>query len=381
MQITFLADGMIQLGNTLTKLAWHQSPIPQIYDTPVARPALVGYISTVLEINHQVTLVGMPGSGKSTLTTLVAQYTQTRYPAGVVYEHIGEVYDADAAQFTLGEWLLKAIDLPQIPLGCTPEPQIVQALWHQQPAMLVILDDVYSGAQIELLRSALPINADLIVTTRHRDVATQLSNDPMIIPALDDAEALQLLALRLVCPIEALIDWEWPQELCAITENHPLLITIIAKFLRNQSNQPPVWETLFNQLIADMRNAGATNLLADTAIQKELLPLLYPSYQQLNPIEKQILHSLFYCAPQVGVTDVFLALLWDIPVTLSHATLQRLTQLGFVEQLQPHTWSQHTVMRTYGELMIKISDSDVPLRERMIHTVIQLLHAAHHLAP
>ena len=378
MQITFLDNEMVQLGNTLTKLAWHQSPIPQIYDTPVARPTLVTHISTILEINHQVTLVGMPGSGKSTLATLVAQYTQTNYPAGVVYEHIGEVYDADAAQFTLREWLLKAIDLPQIPPDISPEPQIVQALWRQHPAMLVILDDVYTATQIDNLRAALPAHAHLIVTTRQLQVATQLSNAPILIPALDDAEALQLLALRLVCPIEALIDWEWPQELCAITENHPLLITIIAKFLRNQSNQPPVWETLFTQLIADMRNAGATNLLADTAIQKELLPLLYPSYQQLNPIEKQILHSLFYCAPQVGITDTFLGQLWDIPVTLSHATLQRLTQLGFVEQLQPNTWSQHTVMRTYVELMINNSGSDVPLRERMIHTVINMLHVAHH---
>lgn len=378
MQITFLADGMIQLGSTQTTLAWHPTPIPQIYDTPIARPNLVAHISTVLEMNHQVTLVGMPGSGKSTLATLVAQYSQTNYPSGVVYEHIGEVYDADAARFTLGEWLLKAIDLPQIPPDITPEPQIVQALWHQHPAMLVILDDVYSAPQIDNLRAALPAHARLIVTTRHRDVATQLSNATILIPALDDDEALQLLALRLVYPREALIDWEWPQELCAITENHPLLITIIAKFLRNQSNQPHVWETLFTQLIADLRNAGATHLLADTAIQKELLPLLYPSYQQLNPIEKQILHSLFYCAPQVGITDTFLGQLWDIPVTLSHATLQRLTQLGFVEQLQPNTWSQHTVMRTYVELMINNSDSDVPLRERMIHTVINMLHVAHY---
>ncbi len=378
MRVEFLDDEMVLINNTQAKLTWHTSPTLPLYDTPVPRQPLVVAIADQLRTHGQVTLVGMPGSGKSTLATLVAQYTQTRYPAGVVYEHIGEFYDADAAQFTLGEWLLKAIDLPQIPLGCTPEPQIVQALWHHHPAMLVILDDVYSGAQIERLRSALPINAGLIITTRQIDSAHQFTDTTIMIPTLADAEALQLLALRLAHPLDALIDWEWPQELCTISENHPLLITVIAKFLRNQSNQPPVWETLFNQLIADMRNAGATNLLADTAIQKELLPLLYPSYQQLNPIEKQILHSLFYCAPQVGVTDVFLALLWDIPVTLSHATLQRLTQLGFVEQLQPNTWSQHTVMRTYVKLMIKISDSDVPLRERMIHTVIQLLRTAHH---
>ncbi len=378
MQITFLDNGMVQLGNTLTKRAWHQSPIPQIYDTPLPRQTLVVAIADQLRTHGQVTLVGMPGSGKSTLATLVAQYTQTYYPAGVVYEHIGEVYDADAAQFTLGEWLLKAIDLPQIPPDSTPEPQIVQALWHAQPAMLVILDDVYSGAQIDNLRAALPAHAHLIVTTRQLQVATQLSQPPIMIPTLDDAEALQLLALRLVCPLDALIDWEWPQELCAITQNHPLLITIIAKFLRNQSNEPSVWEMLFTQLIADMHNAGATNLLAHAEIHDGLLPLLYPSYQQLNPIEKQILHSLFYCAPQVGVTDAFLGHLWDIPLTLSHATLQRLTQLGFVEQLQPHRWSQHTIMRTYGELMINNSDSDVPLRERMIHTVIQLLRTAHH---
>jgi len=378
MQITFLDNGMVQLGNTLTKLAWHQSPIPQIYDTPIARPALVDHISTILEINHQVTLVGMPASGKSTLATLVAHHTQTDYPAGVIYAHIGEFYDADAAQFTLGEWLLNAVDLPQIPPDITPEPQIVQALWHHHPAMLVILDDVYTVAQIELLQSALPSNAGLIITTRQIDSAHQFTDSTIMVSTLADDEALQLLALRLAHPLDALIDWEWPQEFCTISENHPLLITVIAKFLRNQSNQPPIWETLFNQLIADMHNASASSLVTHTDISTGLRPLLATSYQQLNPIEKQIVHSLVYCAPQVAVTAAFLAQLWDIPIERSNATFMRLTQLGFVEQRQPNQWTQSTILRTYVESLVTNNDADVPLRERMIHTVIQLLHAAHH---
>lgn len=377
MHIEFLDDGVVLLGNTHTKLTWHTPPILQIYDTPIPRHAIVAAIADQLRSHGQVTLVGTPGCGKSTLATLVAQYTQTNYPAGVVYEHIGEVYDADAAQFTLGEWLLNAVDLPQIPPGCTPEPQIVQALWHQHPAMLVILDDVYTVAQIALLQSALPINAGLVITTRQIDSAHQFTDTAIMIPALDDAEALQLLALRLAHPLDALIDWEWPQELCAITENHPLFITVIAKFLRNQSNQPPVWNTLFNQRIADMRNAGASSLVAHADINTGLRPLLATSYQQLNPIEKQIVHSLVYCAPQAAVTATLLAQLWDIPVARSHATLTRLTQLGFGEQFQPNQWTQSTILRTYVASLVAHSDADVPLRERMIHTVIQLLHTAH----
>jgi len=378
MRVEFFDDAMVLINNTQAKLTWHTPPTLPLYDTPIPRQPIVAAIAAQLRTHGQVTLVGMPGSGKSTLATLVAHHAQADYPAGVVYEHIGEVYDADAAQFTLGEWLLKAIDLPQIPLGCTPEPQIVQALWHHHPAMLVILDDVYTVAQIELLRSALPINAGLIITTRQIDSAHQFTDTTIMIPTLADDEALQLLALRLAHPLDALIDWEWPQELCTISENHPLLITVIAKFLRNQSNQPPVWDTLFNRLIADMRNAGASSLVTYTDISTGLRPLLATSYQQLNPIEKQIVHSLVYCAPQVAVTAAFLAQLWDIPIERSHATLMRLTQLGFVEQRQPNQWTQSTILRTYVESLVTNINADVPLRERMIHTVIQLLHAAHH---
>ena len=128
MRVEFLDDEMVLINNTQAKLTWHTSPTLPLYDTPIPRQPLVAAIAAQLRTHGQVTLVGMPGSGKSTLATLVAHHTQADYPAGVVYEHIGEVYDADAAQFTLGEWLLKAIDLPQIPLGCTPEPQVIQAV-------------------------------------------------------------------------------------------------------------------------------------------------------------------------------------------------------------------------------------------------------------
>lgn len=378
MRVEFLDDEMVLINNTPAKLTWRTPPPLPLYDTPIPRQSLVATIADQLRTHGQVTLVGMPGSGKSTLATLVAHHTQADYPSGVMYVPIGEFYDADTAQFTLGEWLLNAVDLPQIPPHITPEPQIVQALWRHHPTMLVILDDVYTVAQIELLRSALPIHAGLIITTRQIDSAHQFTDTTIMVPTLADDEALQLLALRLAHPLDALIDWEWPQELCTISENHPLLITVIAKFLRNQSNQPPVWDTLFNRLIANIHNASASSLVTHTDISTGLRPLLEPSYQQLSPIEKQIVHSLVYCAPQVAVTAAFLAQLWDIPIERSHATLMRLTQLGFVEQRQPNQWTQSTILRTYVESLVTTSDADVPLRERMIHTVIQLLHAAHH---
>jgi hypothetical protein len=145
---------------------------------------------------------GAPGVGKTTLARLLALELDKEYPDGVIWEDLGPDFtSAEQAQVVLRRWAGYATSFFQLGENFNKlfifEPAAVRGLLSEHPALLVVLDNVWSLAAIQPLRDALPPGCRLIVTTRSREIAQGLGAGWVEVGLLSQAEALDLFDRRL----------------------------------------------------------------------------------------------------------------------------------------------------------------------------------------
>ena len=145
---------------------------------------------------------GAPGVGKTTLARLLALALDTDYPDGVIWEDLGPDFTAsEQAQAVLRRWAGYATSFFDLGENLnqlfTFEPAAVRCLLAEHPALLIVLDNVWSLAAIRPLRDAQPPGSCLIVTTRSREIAQGLAAGWVEVGLLSEAEAADLFELRL----------------------------------------------------------------------------------------------------------------------------------------------------------------------------------------
>jgi NB-ARC domain/TIR domain len=142
--------------------------------------------------NRRITsLVGMPGAGKSVLAAAFARATATRLAFardGIVWLSVGQHPTPGLVVRLLGAAFGVDLGFDESVSAARLAPTLANR------SCLIVLDDVWDVRDAEPVVNACDITTRVLITTRDRNLANRFSDRPMVVGALDEAEALRLLA-------------------------------------------------------------------------------------------------------------------------------------------------------------------------------------------
>jgi WD40 repeat protein len=137
-------------------------------------------------------IVGLPGSGKSVLASAFARLARVRraFQDGIAWLRLGQTRSV----LEIMHELLLACDV-QAPRDATwneVRPALSKTLRDRKT--LIVVDDVWSGKELETLRNALGRFCRLVITTRIGSAAESLQAQLASLELLSESEALDFLA-------------------------------------------------------------------------------------------------------------------------------------------------------------------------------------------
>jgi len=178
--------GWARAARRLPDRAFMSPSVPRHY-TP--RATQTSAMITKLDECGVVALVGLPGSGKTTLAQALSadEFVNAKYPDGVLWAALGQKPDLAAHC----QSMLRVLGQP--PGGGQDEAALLAELRGalKGRSMLVVLDDVWTDGLIE--RLGLPSNCGLVVTTRQPRLARAADPDPVEVGGMDLPEAVALI--------------------------------------------------------------------------------------------------------------------------------------------------------------------------------------------
>lgn len=177
-----------------------------------------------------IALVGMGGSGKTTLATYAAHELQDTFPGGVLWARVAMTNPLDIMQ----SWAQAFGHDYSSLTGVESRAAALRALLAQKQVLLV-LDDVTDAAQVRPLLPGIGRSVTLL-TTRDANVAGALNAQVVSVAELTPMESLALF--QAVVPAERVAaERDAAAQICATLHHLPLAVEIAAQRLKVRSTQ------------------------------------------------------------------------------------------------------------------------------------------------
>lgn len=339
-------------------------PAPAIYDPAV--PSLIGVarivgrdetLATLQRLlagepdgPRAIALVGIPGSGKTTIATAIAQEPalRDRFQHGVLWGPLGPRPNIASRR---AEWARLLGARPEaIQRATTPDDWkrlLRDAIGDR--SLLLVLDDAWSFEDAQALCAGGP-NCALLVTTRSPGVAYELAGqDVFVIRELGVEESAGLVrsvapSLRAATGAQAL---RLERALVDLAGGLPLSLALIGRAIEELSRRPPrtrqatsggarpadptaaaLW-SLTQALGSARRRVQLTKSNPLTGLDISLRAVISTSEERLSPVEREAFRSLGVLPPKPETFS------WEAALAVSGATdevFERLTGSGLVER-------------------------------------------------
>ncbi len=174
-------------GDFSATLAEHEDDIPALPLRLIGRDATLQEIRSRLEEGGQVLLQGFGGAGKSSLAATVAADWLNDDRGNVLWLYAGSepadvLFEAMARPFGAQQEIANA--------GDSEKTKTIRQLLRKSEITLLVLDDVWDGAALNMILKALPRRLPVLVTARHRYALEYIIE----VGRLDPNAALDLLA-------------------------------------------------------------------------------------------------------------------------------------------------------------------------------------------
>ncbi|MFM2032217.1 MAG: hypothetical protein RLZZ297_982 [Chloroflexota bacterium] len=372
MEIRLFPDYTFRVGAYSGRCQWRSTPPPALPPHTVARPSTAGYIAAALADSGAACCVGMSGVGKSMLCLQYATAQQAAYPGGVLVERIGRHYLPEVhTALVLRRWISQATDVEPVPADFPLAPTIVRALLHHAPPFLVVFDDVTDVGQLDALRSALPPQAHVLVTTNDTVVAQGLGLATVVVGAYSATEAQHAVAARMGIDPADYTQRGWVAALATHVHHHPPALALVCAYLQQTCRVPAEYPTAAAALLG--RDADTLYPLLFAHLQQTTTPHTNDRVVALHPIDRRVLLSIACCASDFDVPLVLLRRLWTLSDAHLTACLERLADAGLVRASGPAVWYQHDWVR--ASLRAGVADPLIvqQMTERVLAALVETL--------
>ena len=145
-------------------------------------------------------LQGMGGIGKTALALKLAERIRAHFPGGVLWWSLGPSPDVFTALDVRARRARPNADLSALP-DAASRASLVRSMLAKLGNLCAIVDDVWDEASARTLMSAIPPGCPILITTRDGDLAKTLRCRVERIDALNEDEAIALLA-KLLGPLD-----------------------------------------------------------------------------------------------------------------------------------------------------------------------------------
>ena len=310
-------------GQSVPERRW-QEPAQQVFDEKkpfVGRRDKLDEATKYLTLGEDVAIVGKTRALALQGLAGIGKTYMARKLGVDLYDHFGHrVFWLDFGNEEVNEQILLGKLAGCVFGGVVPAGQLdVEQVrsWLQEtippPArFLVIFDDVWPQAPLDLLSRALPANAVRLITTRNRVVAQGISRKVIELDRLDLQDGLELLEDRLNDQDDATYhDAAYHQdlkELVGLLDGHALALEIAAAMIRQ-----PVWMA---EILSALREGIGQGRLDHLQVPEDrdlnLERSLALSYERMAPEQRSRFRALGVFAPETPITPEAAAAIWGL---------------------------------------------------------------------
>ncbi|MBV7330656.1 tetratricopeptide repeat protein [Chloroflexi bacterium TSY] len=339
--------GTTQSGSMQVALPFQAQPVPPHFvgrDEEVAEIAANLRIDTNnMERGPMVALVGMGGTGKTTLAARVAHFLRDDFADGVLWANA----TTNAPQDILDRWARAyGYDFSGL-ADAESRATAVRSLLADRTTLLV-LDNVEDASQARPLLPTSPTCACLL-TTRDLDVTASLNFQPHPVSELAPDSGLQLLS-HIVGEARVQTEPEAAAEICQLLHYLPLAVEIAAQLLKSRPRQR------LSAMAARLRSAQHRLDLgiSDRAVRTSFAVSwggLDEELQQLFAFQ-----AVFAGRPFTAEAIAYLA---DIELFDAEDMLYTLVALSLLREEEEHYFRQHPLLADFAREKLDSQQHDL----------------------
>jgi hypothetical protein len=369
--ITAGMDEMIPLvrdihGRVIGASSWRRPSAPR------GNPGFIGRAQEMNEVRALLapgtrtaitaTMHGTPGVGKTWLARHLACELDAEFPGGVIAQDIGSTFRVADCAPILDEWGRRTGLV--FPLDQHLSPNQIRD-WFAGHPLLIVLDDIWDAAVIQPLLEAIPASATLLLTTRKRRIANDLSNLDKVysLDYLTPDDALALLRAR----AKHASDAESPllRQLAAHLGFHAQAIAIVGKQLESLAQAR--WQERIKEIGARVKEGKGLSGLPGSEPEervKEVEVTLEISYAEWNERARARFRALGSFAPDASFRAEFVAAVWDCSPDKAFAELAFISDCGLLDKRADERWQQHLLLRDYALALLRQAGEEETTRRK-----------------
>lgn len=323
-------------------------PLPPL--AMVDRSALIQDLAPVLQGTAPVVLYGESGIGKSTFALLTAYALQESFAGGIFWLEHPPHHD-DEMRFSL-QPTLHQLAAPH-PMGRTAllegKPITDTEVRHwlaQSPApFLVIVDQAQPSEWLQALRAALPMTANVLVTSL--EPINEVGWHNLEIPPFSDSEGMAYFSQLLALPPQLADEARRPLEgIIDRLEAHPLSLRLAAGWMTRAGG----WQSALIYLKRLGESTAPLQLLApDISHSDPMEKAIALFYNSLTTRQKMLIRAASAFPPEVPFS---LQALWEIStLSVLESDLAALSPVLFTPSDQPTHYRVHERLHRYAQVL------------------------------